>query len=155
MDRTSKSQLRTARRACGGAIVEGAAALTVLLPVVILLVLAAMEISYAYVLKGSLTEAAREAARSLSIAYGQDPTIATNRSLQDSKVLTKIRIANVVNNEGQFDNPVFDTAADPPTVTVTVRYLSQQFGLPPFPNPDPLNLGSNFQLTGVSTYRLQ
>lgn len=147
--------MKTSRKYRGASIVEGAAAMTMLLPIVFLVIFASVEISYLYVLKSSLVEVAREAARNLAIAYGQNPAVAGSRSLQDSLVLSRLRVPNVVNSERQFDNPIFTQASDPPTVTVTVRYTGNQYGLPPFPNPDPLHLGSGIAISSTSTYRLQ
>lgn len=143
------------RKTSGATIAESAASLVILLPLAIIIILVVLEASYAYLIRTSLTQAAREASRDLAIAYGQDPSIATSRSLQDAQVFSNIRIAKIVAANQQFDNPVFDTTGTPPTVSVTVRYLSNQYGLPPFPNPDPLNLGSSFVITATSSYRLE
>ncbi|MBI4533789.1 MAG: pilus assembly protein [Candidatus Melainabacteria bacterium] len=139
----------------GVSIAEAAASLGLLLPLVILVVFVILEASYAYLIKTSLSQAARQAARDLAIAYGQNSQVATSRALQDSMVFSNIQISKMVTSTQQFDNPVFNAAADPPTVSVTVRYLSGQYGLPVFPNPDPLNLGSSFIITASSTYRLE
>ncbi len=139
----------------GVAITEAAAALTILLPLIFVIIFAALEAGYAYTLKSSLSEAARQAARDLAIAYGQNPTIAGDRTQENSLVFDSIRIRNVLNDSSQFDDPVWNTSGDPTTVQVTVRYLGGQFGLPTFPNPDPLHLGSHFQVTATSTYRLE
>lgn len=143
------------RETRGVAITEAAAALTLILPLIFLVIFVVLEASYAYTLKNALAEGAREAARNLAINYGQNQAIATDRTLQNAEVFDNIRITNVINNSSQFDDPVFNTAADPPTVEVTVHYRGGQFGLPPFPNPDPLNLGSNFKIDATSTYRLE
>jgi hypothetical protein len=145
----------TIKRNQGAVIAEGAAALILLLPLFIAIIFVVTEASYAFFLKSSLMEVAREAARELSIAYGLDPSIADSRSAQDARVFNKIRMPNVVNDSSQFEDPVFDTGAVRPIVSVRVKYASQQFGLPPFPNPDVLNLSSSFVLDGSSSYRLQ
>ena len=136
-------------------IAEAAAALSLLLPLTVMLVFVALEVSHAYLIKNALSEAAREAARNLAIAYGQNRTVATSRDLQDSSSFDKVRITNMVNDSEQFDDPEFSTTADPPVVSVTVRYKSAQYGLPQFPNPDPLNIGTNLEIASSSTYRLQ
>jgi hypothetical protein len=115
-----------------------------------------MEASYAYLIKESMAQGARQAARDLSIYYGQNGSaIASNRTLQDSMVFDKIRITNMIKSSSQFANPVFQTTTEPLTVTVTCSYTGGQYGLPTFPNPDPLNLGSNITLSATSTYRLE
>lgn len=155
---TDMNFLRSKRRSKRAAVIaETAAAMALFLPLTILITFVGLEVSYSYLLKSSLSEAAREAARSLSIAYGLDSTIAGagNRSVWNQKAFDHIRIYNVVNDSLQFDDPVWNNNADPPTVTVTVRYKSDRYGLPHFPNPDPLHLGDNFEVNGIATYRLQ
>src|SRR5579864_3578788 len=120
----------------GSSIAETAAAMSLMLPLTFALIFAVLEASYFYMLKSSLSQAAREAARDLSVAYAQDPTVATDRTLQNTMVFDHIRIQNVINSDLQFDNPVFQTANDPPTVSATVHYSGGQYGLPTFPNPD-------------------
>jgi Flp pilus assembly protein TadG len=139
----------------GATLVEAAAAIVVIVPVVILLLFVVLEVSYAYVIQNSLAQGARQAARDLAIAYGQNPEVANDRALQESMVFDNIRIANIIANSAQFDNPTFDTAATPPTVSVTVQYLSNQYGLPRFPNPDPLHLGNSFTISASNTFRLE
>jgi Flp pilus assembly protein TadG len=139
----------------GVSVVEAAASLSLLLPLTITLLLVVLESSYAYLIKNSLSDGAREAARSLAIAYGQNPAIADDRSMQNSQVFDHVRITNMINNSQQFDDPVFDTGGSPATVTVNLRYTSGQYGLPPFPNPDPLNLGNNFRISAQAVYRLE
>src|SRR5271168_809739 len=107
------------KRKRGFAIVESAAAICVVLPLIFLVIFSVLEISYAYMLRSSLDSAARNAARDLAVDYGQDPTIATSRTQQDSLVFDSIRMTNVIANSAQFDNPVFDTTDSPPTVSVT------------------------------------
>ncbi len=106
-------------------------------------------------LKSSLNDAARNAARNLSIDYGQNPSIAGNRSMEDTLVFDSIRINNIINSSSQFSDPTFDTASSPPVVTVTVKYKGGTYGLPPFPNPDPLGLGKNFQVSATASYSLE
>lgn len=139
----------------GVTLAEAAAAVGLLVPLAILIVFVVLEASYAYLIRTSLSQAARQAARDLAIAYGQDADIANSRSLQNAQVFDNIRIQNMVADSNQFDDPVFNTTSDPNTVTVTVRYTSGRYGLPTFPNPDPLKLGGSFQITASSTYRLE
>lgn len=149
------SAVAKARKQRGFTIAEAGASMALLLPLVIMLVFVVLEASYAYLIKTSMSQAAREAARDLAIAYGQNPAIASDRSLQDSLVFNNIRIPKMVASSQQFEDPVFDTAGNPPTVSVRVRYMGGQFGLPQFPNPDPLNLGSGLVIDGTNTYRLE
>jgi hypothetical protein len=142
-------------RGRGATIAEAGAALGLLLPLAFTVIFVVLEASYAYMIKSSLSQASRQAARDLAIAYGQNPSIQSDRSLQNVQVFDNIRIKDMVADSAQFEDPTFQTASDPPTVSVTVRYLGGQHGLPPFPNPDPLHLGSSFQITANSTYRLE
>lgn len=143
------------RSKSGAAIAEAAAAMVIMIPLMIMLLFATIELSYACFLINNLSQVARLAARNLAIAYGANPNIAGNRGLENSLVFDHIRLANLINDSSQFDEPVYQTATQPQTVTVTVRYLSGQFSLPVFPIPDPLNIGQNFQPVAQSTYRLE
>ncbi len=143
------------KRARGVSIAEAAASLTLLLPLMMTILFVVLEASYAYLIKTSLNEAAREAGRDLSVAYGQDASIAGNRTLEDAQVFDTIRITNMVNNSAQFSEPVWNTSSSPPTVTVGVTYTSGQYGLPTFPNPDPLGLSGQLTISASSTYRLE
>jgi hypothetical protein len=137
------------------AIAEGAASLALLLPLVFTMVFTIMEVIYAYFLKSSIFECARRAARDMAIAYGVTPTVYGSRATQDLMVFNNMRLANVVSNSAQFDNAVFRTSSDPAAVTVNLRYLSNQCGLPAIPYPDPLMPGSSFQIAATSTCRLE
>ena len=143
------------RRSKGAVLAEFAAVMALMFPVLMLILFVVLEMAQAYLIKDALSQAARQAARDLAIVYGQDPTIQFSRANQDSTVFSKIQIPNVVNSAVQFSNPVWNSAASPPTVSVSVSYTSGKNGLPVFPNPDPLSLGSSFSLSGSSTYRLE
>ncbi len=153
MPQVSKKKIQVRRRS-GATIAESAASLALLLPLTFMIIFAVLEASYAFMIKNSLSQGARRAARDLSIAYGEDPAIASSRALQETQVFDNIRIVNIINDSDQFDDPVWDTVGDPPTVTVNVRYQGGQYSLPPFPNPDPLGLGSTFIINAGSSYRL-
>jgi len=139
----------------GVSIAEAAASMSLLIPLVVLLMFVVLEVSRAFFMREILDQAARQAARDLAIAYGQQPGLANSRSLQETLVFDKIRVQNIVNDSAQFSDPIFDTVSDPATVKVSVSYLSNQYGLPPFPDNDPLGLGNAFVLSGQSTYRLE
>lgn len=155
IDPKGTGKVLTAKRKNGSTLAETAAAMVVLLPVVVCLIFVVLEASQAYLIQQSLDQAAREAARNLAVQYGQNNSIAASRITQDTLVFDGIRIHNVVNASSQFEDPTWDTSGSPPTVSVKVDYTSGKNGLPTFPNPDPLHLGSHFQLSGSSTYRLE
>ena len=138
----------------GAFIAEGVATMSVILPILVAVLFVAIEASYAYVINSSLSEAAREAARNMAIEYGKNPAIADSRSLQDSQVYDHVRIDKIVADSSQFENGVFDLAADPPIVTVAVHYASGQHGLPVFPTIDPLHIADTMVIIGRASYRL-
>jgi Flp pilus assembly protein TadG len=139
----------------GSSLAETAASLALLFPLLVVMLFVMLETSYAMFLKAMLAEASRTASRNLAIAYGQNPLVANNWSLEDSNVLQKVRIANVVNASAQFDPPIWNTTVPPYTVTVDVHYKSGQYGLPLFPYPDVLKLGTQFVPSAQSTYKLE
>lgn len=128
--------------------------MTVMIPILASCAMVISEVTHAYLIKQGLQQCAREAARSMGAMYNETPMVVSSRSAQDSLVYNNVRLSNVVNSSVQFDNATFDTAANPATVTVNVRYTSGQNGLAAFPLFDPLNLGSNFKISASATYPL-
>src|SRR5690348_3367214 len=92
-----------------GAVVlaETAAAMAILIPLAVLLIFVIAEVSYCYFAKATLSQAARQAARQLAIAYGADPSVAQSRPLQEVTAFDNIRLDHIVTDSAQFDNPVF------------------------------------------------
>lgn len=148
------NKLRNIRSSNGAHTVELAAALMLLIPLIITILLVVAEITQAYMINSVMLQSAERAAREMAIQYGTDATIATSRSLQDSLVYDNIRTNGILAASEQFDTAVFTTDTDPKTVSVTVRYLGGQYGLTPFPFIDPLNIGATFRLQGKATYRI-
>ena len=142
------------RRQSGGSLAESAASVSLLFPLAIVIIFVVAEASHFFIIKNGLDAGARQAARELAVVYGENQSIAYDRAIQDTEVFDNIRITNVINSSLQFDDPVFNEASDPPTVSVVVRYAGGSYGLPTFPNPDPLNLGTGFTINSTSTYRL-
>ncbi|MBX9688088.1 MAG: pilus assembly protein [Candidatus Obscuribacterales bacterium] len=153
MHRRSRSRLNRVRRS-GHATMELAASLLFIVPLVMVLLFAVLELVKAYAINSVLSEAARISSRQLAVLYPDNPTI-KQRSSQNALVFNQLCYGGVIANSAQFDDAVFNTAADPPTVTVTVRYLGGQYGLDPFPSYDPLGIGRNFKLSSTSIYRLE
>jgi len=139
----------------GSTIVETVASFVLYLPILVTFLFVIMEVATFFLIKETLAQAARQAARDLAVAYGSNHGIANSRTQQNTLVFDTIRFYNIINASAQFSNPTFNPNATPPTVTVSVSYTGNQFGLPPFPNPDPLHLGANFVLNSSSTYRLE
>lgn len=139
----------------GAALAEGAAALTLMVPFIFLVIFVTVEVSQAFCIQSALAQGARRAARGLAIAYGQNPGVAGSRDLQEALVLDHVRLPTFINDNDQFDEAVFDTNTTPHTVSIKVRYLSGQYGLARFPHPDPLNVGPTLTLQADSTYRLE
>lgn len=142
-------------RTSSGNISEFSAVLVIVIPLAIVLLFAGYEFAYGYLIKSNLDNAAKNAARAMAIAYGQDNSIASDRSKQQS-VYSSIRLPNFVNDNQQFGEPDFKPAGNnPKNVTVTVTYLPGQFNLPKFPSPDVLNLSPTLRISGTCTYRLE
>jgi Flp pilus assembly protein TadG len=116
----------------GSAIVEFGATLAWGLPVLTSILLMGVQLGLYTTANHQLATGAREAARALAIAYGQDNSIANNRTLQNTAVFDTIRKTGFINNTNQFANPVFTThvngAVTMTTVTVTVNMTSNQYG---------------------------
>jgi Flp pilus assembly protein TadG len=143
------------RQQQGVSLVEFAVAVSLFLPVLITIIYVVLEASYLYNIKANLDVASRKAARELAIMYGANKTQATQPKATNP-VYTNTRIAYFVADNQQFDDPTFTPNPTPGTVTVTVHYPTNgAYGLPRFPNPDPLNLGSTFDLTSTSTFSLE
>jgi hypothetical protein len=137
----------------GASLVEFAAALALLIPTVFVIIFAVIEATSAIMIYNTLSSAAHQAARSLAIAYWKDSDVSGDRGMQNTQVFDGIRYPNCIVDSRQFDDPTFALGADPPSVTVRVRFRGGQYGLPPFPNPDPLNLGS-IELSATATQAL-
>jgi Flp pilus assembly protein TadG len=142
-------------RRSGATIVETAASLLLFLPILFTFLFVVLEVSTAFLIKEALAQGARQAARNLAVAYGSNHGIASSRAQQNTLVFDGIRITNIIASSAQFTDPQFNPNANPPTVTVSVNYTSNQNGLPVFPNPDPLHLGGSLKLSSTSTYRLE
>ncbi len=143
------------RTHAGQSLAEGAAVMALMLPLFIVIIFVGGEVVQAYLIKNVLTQAASKAARDMSIDYWQDKSIANNRQLQNALVFDRIRITGVVADSRQFNDATFDTAAVPPTVSVTVTYSGGLYGLVPFPQPDPLGLGAYFRLSSSTIHALE
>lgn len=141
------------RRNKGSAIVEFIVALVIFLPILISILLAAVEVGTAYSLYQNVDTAARQAAKDMATAYQSDPTIIIDTTKQQA-VLTRIRIPNVVADNAQFSDPVWDLNY-PASVTISCRFTSGQYGLPVFPQSDPLHLAGRFNCVSASTFRIQ
>jgi len=158
----------------GQVITEGSAAIVLILPLLMLMLFVTIEASKAWYIKQMLEHATRTAAQQLAEEYANEgslnttsgtpsaPAIVTTRATQNSIVFNNIRINNIVNASAQFNNPVWvipgyggTIQGTPASVTVTCIYAGGTNGLPPFPDWDPLKLGNNFKLMGMSTYYLE
>jgi len=150
------------RGASGSVSAEFAAAVCLFTPVTILVIFACFEIMTAFLIQNALVHSAHVAAMALSKAYGGDASYATSLDKQ-REVFQGIKFSNIVISPDQFSAtfpPIPSTAdwttpGNMPAVTVTCSYKGGQYGLPPFPSPDPLNLGSNFTLKAQATAYLE
>lgn len=155
----SNRNLRVRRlgpRTNSGSLSETAAALAIVLPIALFFAFVAWQVSQVYMIKTTLSLAAQSAARRLAINYGKDPVMTMAFPEQ---TFSQIKHMGIVVSPDQFSIPVgtagWNVAANPPTVTVQVEFQGGQYGLPPFPNPDPLGLGTNFKIIGVGKSRLE
>lgn len=142
----------------GAMLAEAACSFALIFPLLILVIFVTIEASYAYTIGSNMNQAASLAARALAVYYQTNPEVVTNTSQQQA-IFSNIRIPNMVSGNNQFSIPSggWNLTSSPPTVTVIVQYLPGQGSPPlaPFPNPDPLNLGSAFVISVPATYRLQ
>jgi Flp pilus assembly protein TadG len=174
-----KSERSTPRKNHGAVIADGTAALLLLLPVLFLLLFVMLEASKAWCIQQALEHACREATRMLAEEYGKEgsynqvtqtpPAIVTSRNSQNSVVFSNLLVQNIINSAAQFGggaavaDPVWSipgyNAAVGSNATVTVSCTYQggllPYGLPIFPDCDPLHLGNSFKLMGTATYHLE
>jgi Flp pilus assembly protein TadG len=139
----------------GTTLMETVASLSLALPLLLTILFVSVEVCQALTIKESLAQAAREAARNLAIAYAEDPAIADNRVMQNQVVFDNVRISSVVQDSRQFEDPIFDSQSDPPSVLVRVAYKSGNYGLPVFPAVDPLHIAGKITLDSKSVYRVE
>jgi len=124
------------KRRGGQALIESVAALVLLLPIIMIVIYAVAECSYACVIKSGLSAAAHEGARNIAIAYWKNGGVEPD----PAPILERVKVANIVTSPSQF-TVGYSPQGNPDSVTVTVKYGGTDTGLPPFPNPDPLGLG--------------
>jgi hypothetical protein len=146
----TRSSLRSARAT---SLIETVVGLILGLPVVVAIIFVIVECCSYFLIQANLDAATRKATRDFSIEWGKDPTVATDGTKQQA-VFTDCLIPGFVNDPGQFSAPVFD-GSDPPTVTVVGTYAAGQYGLAPFPHPNPLGLNASFTIRSEATYRLE
>jgi len=154
---------RQCSRVTSGAVsAEFAAAVCLITPITILVVFSCYEIMTAFLIHHALLHSAHTAAMALSKAYGGDASYATSVDKQN-QVFQDIKFANIVISPYQFSaqfppTPAtadWTTPGNVPALTVTCSYKGGQYGLPPFPSPDPLKLGSNFTLSAQAKAYLE
>lgn len=134
-------------------LIETVVALILGLPVVIAIIFVIVECCSYFLIQANVDAATRKATRDLSIEWGKDPSVATDSSKQQA-IFTDCLIPGFVNDPAQFSAPVFD-GTDPPTVTVVGSYAAGQYGLSPFPHPNPLGIKGDFTIRSEATYRLE
>jgi Flp pilus assembly protein TadG len=131
--------------------------MAIFVPIIVLIVLVVVQASIACVISSKMTQGAHLAARALATQYGNNPSIAIDKTMQQT-ILTNVRLQNYVADNSQFelDDNSWRTTATPPTVTVTCNYLPGVGNPPlaPFPSFDPLGLGKSFKISAAATCRL-
>lgn len=141
-------------RARGQMMPEFTASLILIVPMIVISAYVMIQASQAYIIHCTLKQAASTAARKLALAYGLNPK-QTVRNWQE--IISSVEYPGVVNSYRQFDlgEQGFNEKVNPPTVSVKVRFLSDQYGCRHFPEPDILGLGRNFEISAESTCRLE
>lgn len=101
-----------ARGVKGAFIAEGTAAIFFVLPLLMLIIYVAFEVSKAWLIKQSMAAACRESTRMLAEEYAKEgsynqisgavPDIVTDRAAQNTLFFNNIRIKNIVNSSAQF-----------------------------------------------------
>ena len=143
-------------RRTGSSIVEAAAGLCILIPLLIMIVYVVLEVGHAYLIWAALQQGAQQAARLLATTYASHPSVVNNVSDQCKYGFDLIRTGQIINDSAQFSPALFlPSTSAPKSVTVTVTYTSGKYGLPPFPDADVLHLGSKFILQGSARYTLE
>jgi Flp pilus assembly protein TadG len=138
----------------GFSLAETGMTFACVVPLLFLVIFIAIEACQAFSIWQALSQGARESARRLATTYAVDPGIVGNTSDQSKYGFDPVRIQSAIADSSQF-NASFNTAGSPGSVTVTTNYAPGQFGLAPFPQVDPLHLGSSFKLTASATYNLE
>lgn len=133
---------------------EFTASLIMIVPLIVISIYVMIEASEAYVIHCTLKQAASTAARKLAMSYGMDPKHTVARWCE---IVSSIDYPGVVNSYKQFElgGQGFNETANPPTVTVKVHFVSDQYGCRHFPEPDILGLGKGFEIVAESTCRLE
>ena len=144
---------RCGRLQQGVSLIEAVAGILVGMPLVVLIIFVGVEICSYFVIQSNLDAATRKAARAMAAAWGKDPSVAIDASAQQA-VYAQCCIPGFVNDPSQFAAPVFN-GTDPATVVVVGTYTSGQFGLPLYPAPNPLHLGSDFVIRSEACYQLE
>lgn len=142
------------RRKSGAVLAEAVLACCIFVPVIVVIIWAVLEVSYAYVIGLYMSEAAHLAARALSDEFLRNPKVVSSPVIQQ-KVFSRIRIPMMVTSNEQFslEEGAWVTKSLPRSVTVHCTYLPG-VGDPPlplFPNPDILNLRKKISIGASST----
>lgn len=155
-NRAKRGRLYRQNRRNKGTLSETAAAIAIVVPIALITAFVAWQVSQVYMIKTTLNLAAQTAARTLAINYGKDPVMT---KAFPEQTFAKIKHMGIVQSPDQFTIPAgkagWNDLANPPTVTVQVEFQGGKYGLPQFPNPDPLGLGKDFKITGVGKSRLE
>ena len=142
------------RRKSGAVLVEAVLSCCVFVPLMVFIVWAVLEVSFAYIIATNMTEASHLAARALADEYLRNPAIAKNINAQQ-KILSTVRIPSMVNSNIQFTFPEngWITQSAPRSVTVQCTYMPGEGDppLPQFPNPDILRLRDKISIQSSAT----
>jgi Flp pilus assembly protein TadG len=137
--------MKRIRAKSGATVMEFGAVLMLGLPLLLLLVYFAIELTQYFTIKAAMDVGARNAARALVVDFNNNRTCKTSIDLA---TWTFLKMPNYIVNNGQFD-VVWDSTTTPSQVTVSCQYSGP--GLTPFPS-GPLNYLNNnasLNLSGI------
>lgn len=141
------------RKTRAQAMTEFTAAMILIVPLLVVSCYFIAEAVQAYQIHHCLKQAASRAARSLAISYAQDPDIAVR---DWAAIVSQIEYKGVVQSYRQFEliDCGFKTKQNPPMVTIKVTFKSGEDGLRKFPEPDILGISRNFEMSAVSSCKI-
>ena len=142
------------RRSKGAVLVEAVLAIAIFVPIMVVIVWAVLEVSFAYIIATNMNEASHLAARALADEFLRNPSIVHDNKTQ-ARILSTVRIPGMVATNEQFSFPpgAWVVTSVPRSVSVQCTYLPG-VGDPPlalFPNPDILNIRSHLNIQSSAT----
>lgn len=130
---------------------EFTAAMILVVPLLVICAYVVTEAVQAYQIHHCLKQASARAARSLAIAYATDSDAALRNW---ASIVSNIEYKGVVESYQQFSEVSFKNKQNPPMVTVKVTFKSGEHGLRKFPEPDIFGVSRFFEMSAVSSCKI-